>query len=200
MGKLYVLIGKSASGKDTLAEALLRKFEGRIGKVIPYTTRPIRIDEKNGVQYWYVSYRKMEEMEREGKILERREYHTVRGDWYYFTADDGQIDLANRSALMVGTPEAYAGLVKALGQEKVVPILVVLDDEERLMRAIWREKQQKYPNFAEVCRRYLADEKDYSAEIVDAIVTDPKHRLYNWDFDTCLEQAVSLFENMLAEE
>ncbi|MBO4767402.1 MAG: hypothetical protein J5532_08915, partial [Lachnospiraceae bacterium] len=62
MGKLILLLGKSASGKDSIAKAILKEYTGRLTGVIPYTTRPIRIGEKEGVTYRYVSVETMEEM------------------------------------------------------------------------------------------------------------------------------------------
>ena len=41
MGRLFVFMGKSASGKDTLYGELLARYP-EIHAVIPYTTRPIR--------------------------------------------------------------------------------------------------------------------------------------------------------------
>ena len=131
MGKLILLLGKSASGKDSIAKAILKEYTGRLTGVIPYTTRPIRIGEKEGVTYRYVSVETMEEMERQGRVLERRDYETVNGQWSYFTADDGQVAEDAGDTLLIGTPEVYRGLVKTLGADRIVPVLVEVDDEER---------------------------------------------------------------------
>ena len=45
MGRLFVFMGKSASGKDTLYGELLARYP-EIHAVIPYTTRPIRMAER----------------------------------------------------------------------------------------------------------------------------------------------------------
>ena len=50
------------------------------------------------------------------------------------------------------------------GQENLVPLYIEVEDGERLMRAIARERQQEHPGFEEVCRRFLADQKDFSEE------------------------------------
>ena len=66
MGKIYYLMGKSSSGKDTLYKELKKRFPG-LRQVILYTTRPIREGEQDGVEYHFVpaekleSYRKMKE-------------------------------------------------------------------------------------------------------------------------------------------
>jgi len=192
-----MLLGKSATGKDSIARELLRKYEGRLDWVIPYTTRPIRIDERKDVNYHFVSDEKLEELEAAGKVLERRDYETVHGRWSYFTADDGQFDLNRRSVLMVGTPDAFCGLMKTLGRDKLVAILVELDAEERLMRAVWREKKQLCPSYSEVCRRFLADEKDFAPERLREKLGSEVYRIYNWDFDACIAQASSIFDQIL---
>lgn len=45
MGKIYCLMGKSASGKDTIYNRLLAMEELQLRRVVPYTTRPIRSGE-----------------------------------------------------------------------------------------------------------------------------------------------------------
>ncbi len=54
MGKIFCLMGKSASGKDTIYRQLLLSEDLKLNKIVPYTTRPIREREKNGVQYYFV--------------------------------------------------------------------------------------------------------------------------------------------------
>lgn len=63
MGRLFVFMGKSASGKDTLYGELLARYP-EIHAVIPYTTRPIREGETDGGAYYFVSEDKMRRMEK----------------------------------------------------------------------------------------------------------------------------------------
>ena len=42
MGKLFYIMGKSASGKDTIYQRLLRNPEFSLERLVIYTTRPIR--------------------------------------------------------------------------------------------------------------------------------------------------------------
>ena len=50
------------------------------------------------------------------------------------------------------------------GKEQVVPIYIEVEDGERLLRAIEREKMQDKPKYEEMCRRFLADAVDFSEE------------------------------------
>ena len=86
-------MGKSASGKDTIYRRLLQNTDLRLKKIIPYTTRPIRAREQDGVQYYFTNEEKMQELKASGKVIECRGYNTIHGMWYYFTVDDHQVDL-----------------------------------------------------------------------------------------------------------
>lgn len=162
MGKIFCVMGKSSSGKDTLYQML--KKELKFDSIVPYTTRPIREGETDGVEYHFVTEEEVAELEEAGKIIELRAYNTVHGIWKYFTADDAQIDLEHRNYLMIGTVEAYEKLKAYYGEEHLVPIYIEVDDGIRLQRALNREKLQEQPKYAEMCRRFLADEVDFSEE------------------------------------
>ena len=81
MGKIFYIMGKSSSGKDTIFEELLEKKELKLQKVVLYTTRPIRSGETDGVQYHFVDEEKLHEMTKAGKVIEIRSYDTVCGLW-----------------------------------------------------------------------------------------------------------------------
>lgn len=168
MGKIYCLLGKSSSGKDTLFKMLLEESGLALKTIVPYTTRPIRVGEQEGVEYHFVTEETQKKLEAEGKIIELRAYDTICGVWKYFTVDDGQINLATDNYLVIGTLESYVKMRDYFGVEKIVPLYVEVEDGERLLRALTRERAQKEPNYAELCRRFLADSVDFSAERLKA--------------------------------
>ena len=184
MGKIFYIMGKSSSGKDTIYQKLLAQKQNTLHMIVMYTTRPIRDGEKNGVEYFFVNEAQAEQMEKEGKIIELRSYRTVLGIWKYFTARDEQIDLEHQDYLMIGTLQSYRKMVQCFGEEQIVPILIELDDGIRLQRALDREKMQKHPNYQELCRRYLADDEDFSEEKLKEAGVGK--RFYNDDLERCL--------------
>lgn len=186
MGKLFCIMGKSASGKDTIFRRLIGDERLSLKKVVPYTTRPSRKGEENGRDYYFVSEDKYEKMCRERRIIERRTYQTVNGPWHYFTADDGQIDLSEGSYIIIGTLEAYVQICRYYGKENVIAIYIEVEDAVRLERAFLREKSQKQPNYAEMCRRFLADCEDFSEEKLQE--ADIVKRYENLDRDICYRQ------------
>ena len=188
MGKIYCLLGKSSSGKDTLFKMLLEESGLALKTIVPYTTRPIRVGEQEGVEYHFVTKETQKKLEAEGKIIELRAYDTICGVWKYFTVDDGQIDLATDNYLVIGTLESYVKMRDYFGAEKLVPLYVEVEDGERLNRALTRERQQEVPRYAEMCRRFLADTEDFSEEHLRA--AGIKKRYYNDDQKRCLDEII----------
>lgn len=164
MGKIFYVMGKSASGKDTIYKKLLERIP-QLRKIILYTTRPIRNGETDGVEYYFTTREKLEQFRQEHKLIEERTYQTVYGPWSYFTVDDGQIDLSgDKSYLMIGTLESYERTRDYFGENNLFPIYVEVEDGERLLRAVERERKQKIPRYKELCRRFLADDEDFKEE------------------------------------
>ena len=131
---------------------------------------PCSSGEKDGETYFFCSDEKACQLEAAGKVIEMRAYDTMHGVWKYFTADDGQIDLASDNFyLMIGTLEAYEKIRDYFGAEQVLPIYIHVDDGLRLARALERERAQAEPKYAELCRRFLADEEDFSREKRDRL-------------------------------
>ena len=168
MGKLIVLMGKSASGKDTIYNILKADESLCLQQLVPYTTRPQRNGEKDGETYHFVTEEVFNALLQAGRVIEHRSYQTVHGLWRYFTVEDEQFDLSAHSYLLIGTLEAYVSIVEHFGREQVIPVMVTLDDCLRLERALEREKEQEHPKYEELCRRFLADSADYSQEKMDA--------------------------------
>ena len=161
---IFYIMGKSASGKDHIYTALLAEREWTLKPLVLYTTRPMRQGEKNGREYFFTDERHLEELRKAGRIIEERCYQTVSGPWYYFTADEGQIDLKNCDYLGIGTLESYEQMVRYYGRDVMMPIYIEVDDGIRLERALRRERKQKQPQYEEMCRRFLADQRDFSDE------------------------------------
>ena len=164
MGKIFCLMGKSSTGKDTIYKALLQDKEMELRHIVSYTTRPIRAGENNGTEYFFTDDRQLQEYRKNRAVIEERAYTTYYGIWYYFTVADEQIDLHHHNYLIIGTPESFLAVREYFGQEKVVPILITVDDGVRLQRALNREKKQKEPRYEEMCRRFLADSADFAAD------------------------------------
>ena len=193
MGKIYCVMGKSSSGKDTVYKKLKEQYK-EFRLIVPYTTRPIREGEKDGVEYYFVDPEQFRAMKEDGKVIESRSYNTKCGIWTYFTADDGQIDLSAADYLLIGTLVSYQALREYFGEEAIVPVYLEVEDGLRLARALERERRQEKPKYAEMCRRFLADEEDLSEEnLIKSGITE---RFGNEDFTECLNKIQRYIEEI----
>lgn len=193
MGKIYCVMGKSSSGKDTVYKKLKEQYK-EFRLIVPYTTRPIREGEKDGVEYYFVDPEQFRAMKEDGKVIESRSYNTKCGIWTYFTADDGQIDLSAADYLLIGTLVSYQALREYFGEEAIVPVYLEVEDGLRLARALERERRHEKPKYAEMCRRFLADEEDFSEEnLIKSGITE---RFGNEDFTECLNKIQRYIEEI----
>lgn len=186
MGKIICLMGKSSSGKDTLYRNLMADEKLALRPIVSYTTRPIRAGEQDGVEYHFTDEAGYLRLRAEGRIIEARSYETVHGRWRYFTVADERLDLDAADYCLIGTLEAYVSLRDYFGSERVIPVLIELDDGERLCRALARERAQTQPRYEEMCRRFLADCQDFSEQRIRDAGIDV--RFCNDDLERCMEE------------
>ena len=188
MAKIFFVLGKSCSGKDTIFQKLKNDKSLNLNTVVGYTTRPMREGEKDGVEYFFVTEEKLQQLKISGKVIECRDYNTVHGVWSYFTVDDGQIDLNKGNYLYIGTLESYEQMVKYYGKDVVVPLYIEVENGERLWRAVNRERNQSEPKYAELCRRFLADEEDFKEENIAKAGINKRYE--NINLEDCIEKII----------
>lgn len=166
MGKIVIIMGKSSSGKDTIYARLLEELSEYLNTITLYTTRPIRPGEVHGKTYFYTDDDGLKVLRDEGKVIEERPYETIHGVWRYATVDNGDIDLENNSYITIGTLVSLEKIRNYYGEDKVIPIYLEIDDDTRARRALNREFETQ-KQYSEMCRRWLADEKDFSEENIN---------------------------------
>lgn len=177
MGKIYAILGMSASGKSTIE----RQLENRgIKRIISCTTRPMREGEVQGKDYYFISDDKFNSLKEQGDLYENTEY---RGWHYSISKTLNNIDLENNDYVVVLEPHGYKQLVEKVGKDNIVSFYVYIGDKERLMRSIYRVPN---PDLKEICRRYLSDlelfsnidnEVDYCIE--NKFLLETTEQIYN---------------------
>ncbi len=199
MNEIVFIMGKSASGKDRIYRELSEDKALGLNKITMYTTRPLRSGEAEGREYHFVDDETACRFENDKKIIEIRCYDTIYGIWKYFTADDGQIDLASgKRYIVIGTLEAYDKFCEYYGNEHIMPIYIEVDDGVRLIRAVKREMEQENPHYEELCRRFLADAKDFSEEnIRKSGIT--RRFANNGEFDDCVDEIRQALKELVYE-
>ena len=151
MYKVIALIGEAGSGKDTLMQSVLAKTD-KLHEIISCTTRPPREGEVDGVNYHFLTGEQFGQKVLNGEMLEA----TCFNDWFYGTQmsslKDNAINIGifnlNGLEILLETPDFV-----------ILPVFIAVSNKERLLRTLEREES---PNCTEICRRFLADEKDFS--------------------------------------
>lgn len=187
--KIIYIVGKSSVGKDTIYNILKEKLD--VNPYVLYTTRPIRTGEIDGVNYFYLTQNEMQKYIEEGsKVMEYRTYDTVYGPWTYATIMDQQFE-SEKDLIMEGTLESYNAIKKYFEKNdkiEVIPIYIEIDDGIRLERALKREREQENPKYEELCRRFLADSRDFSEnKIIESGITK---RFQNIDLNDCVQEII----------
>ena len=104
MIKITVLIGKTSSGKTTIAKELVKKHGYH--QIVTFTSRPKRKGEKDGITYNYISEEDFKQRIEEGFFAEWKTYDTKFGTWYYGTALD-DLKMADAKTVIILTPDGY---------------------------------------------------------------------------------------------
>jgi guanylate kinase len=149
--KLIALFGESGTGKDTIQKWLVNTCE--MNGLVSYTTRPRRKGEIDGTDYCFIDENFFKDLISQNRLLE----YTVFNNWYYGTPS---MDLRSEN-INVGVFNIMGiNNIKLAFKDKidVLPIKIEAGQKTRLMRALQREAN---PNCSEICRRFLADEKDF---------------------------------------
>ena len=112
MGRIFYLMGKSSSGKDTVYKELLKDRELALSPVVLYTTRPKRAGEREGQDYHFIGEEGLHSLQLSGRVIEVREYSTVHGIWKYATVDDGTAAAGIR---ILSRPERWSPTRRSAG-------------------------------------------------------------------------------------
>lgn len=191
MSRIFCIVGKSASGKDTIYKKIIKTYFSNLIPIIPYTTRPKRVGEINGVDYNFVNEEQLLSLEKEGKVIEKRQYSTTQGIWCYFTFKF-EIEKKN-DYILITTLDGAAKIMEEYGSDLVHLVYLVLDDKIRLLRCIERESKQENPDYLEVCRRFIADQNDFSPSKI-SLFKNIHYINTNLNIEKCIEKWNEIYE------
>ena len=127
---IIVLLGASGSGKSTIENILSEKFGYE--KIISYTTRPQRISETNGKDYYFITNEKFQESLKKGLFAEYDEYSQ---DRFYGTLKS---DYKKENKVVVLTPNGLRQLKKNCNKNEIYSVLINANLGTRVKRYIDR--------------------------------------------------------------
>ena len=179
---IIAILGKSASGKSSIEKALEKQHGYK--RVISVTSRPIRQNEANHIDYHFVTDEKFQELINNDKLIEYRCYNTIENNkpavWHYGITKD-EIDLDKYSYVCVVDIKGLQDLEKAFCN-KVISFYIDVPDEVRKIRAIARDEYFEENEF----KRRNKDDKIKFSNVenkVDMVVK-------NDNFDECLSRVL----------
>lgn len=161
--KIFVIMGKVCSGKDTLVRAIMNTLKlskvNNFEFIVPYTTRKPR-DEKeyNSGQYHFVTDEELNLLISSDRFIEVRGYEMQNEGLRRFATILPEMD-KNKNYITIGTPEVAIALKRR--NFDVCTIYLNVSAEVRLNRLIHRTSRTN-KDYEEAMRRFLADEKDFS--------------------------------------
>lgn len=149
---MVILIGKTASGKDTILNNLVTRHGYK--KIITYTTRPMRDGEKQDITYHFVSEEDFKQKINKGFFVEYKIYNTECGTWYYGTAIEDLENVEDNNIIIL-TPDGYRDICKKL-KHKPKCIYIYANNKTIKNRLIQRGDNENEAN-----RRLTHDNADF---------------------------------------
>lgn len=151
MSKIFLLIGKAAVGKDTFKNYLLTN--GNFHNAISYTTRPVRPNEQQDVDYHFISDKEMDDIINKGLALETTEYPQADGSIFRYCYAKTCFDM-EKDNLMIINPIGLKQLAQYPEiKSRMVVLYLSVGDTIRQARYIERELAEK-SNLGNILERW----------------------------------------------
>ena len=165
--KLFLLVGKSASGKDTLMNMLLSDFK-EMKPLVSHTTRPMRTGEKDGETYHFVDDLTFEEMLNNNEFLETTSYTIESENKIYRYGLSKKEVMDTPYAMTIVNPYGLNNLLaNKFIKDNIVSILITRNDKDRILAYMNRDENV---NIKEMIDRYKRDEEDFENVMTDYII------------------------------
>lgn len=156
MSKVFLIIGKSFSGKDYLLNQILNDKEfcekNNLEKLVLYTTRPKRDGEVEGKDYYFIDSFTPNEQ------LVVNAYETVYGTWYYIT-DFSKLD-DNKNYILAGNPESIERYKNIIGSKNLC-IIYLIPPNWKIFERFSQRTDYGSERYKEIYRRFIDDLKKF---------------------------------------
>ena len=127
---ILALVGKTSSGKDTIARYLKERYD--IPCVVSHTDRPMRTGEKNGREHWFVTPEEMDAIVADKDNL--LAYTQFPQTGYRYCATTASLDICGWFTYIIN-PDGIAWMEEHRQDIYVIPIYVDLDEDTIRERA-----------------------------------------------------------------
>ena len=157
---IIVLVGKTASGKTTVANELCKNHGYK--RIITYTTRPMRDNEVQDVDYHFISDEQFNKMVENNEFTEYKRYNTAHGVWSYGSVITSEQELSDDCYVIIFTPQGLRDLSKKMSRYIAFYLNVSFESQLERLKKRGDEEQQ-------IIKRLINDAKDFENvfDIVD---------------------------------
>jgi guanylate kinase len=159
---MYIIIGCSCAGKSTIEKILVNNG---LNRIISYTSRPIRKNETNHIDYHYISDQEFDDKMKQGFFAES----TVYNSWQYGIAKQDCKD----DAIAVVETFGFLELKRNKGIH-ITSFFIDVEERERVCRMMKRGD-----GVMESFRRIISDQGSFSGikREVDYVIPNPDGKL-----------------------
>lgn len=175
--KIYVLSGSSGVGKDTILRAFLQKHPEYILSV-SYTTRPIRPNEVNGKDYYFISEEEFNQGIENDEFLEWGEFS---GNRYGTKKQSVKDSITNNNKVIFKLDTVGALKVKRMMPEATLIFIAPpsLEELEARLRGRNTESEESIRKRMGVIKSEMENSKQFDYIIVNDKVDNAVHSLEN---------------------
>lgn len=167
MGKIFVIMGKSSTGKDSLLNLMVEQGYKR---VVSHCSRPKRSNEIANRDYHFVKYQQMVDMIDNNEFVETRSYNVVDNQIWLYGISKNEIDLnSDNNYISVVDGQGFKTLREYYGKENVIGIYLWISNRERLLRSLNRCKLDDKA-VLEIIRRFKDDDEVFTKEVISNCV------------------------------
>ncbi|HHU21698.1 MAG TPA: guanylate kinase [Acholeplasma sp.] len=169
---MLVIVGPSASGKTEISRCLIKEYN--LKRVITCTTRPMRRDEVNGRDYYFLSVEEFKEGIKNNLFIEYTKYNNDYYGTYYKEIADDKIIILDRVGFLN---------IKKILKDKIISFYIETPLSERKMRMIKRGD-----TINRIYQKIEYDNQNFPSKIsgIDYYITN--------DTDSILESAKKIYD------
>jgi len=179
---IFVLSAPSGTGKTTIVKKLKDKLQ-KTEIVTTYTTRKPRKEERNGIDYFFVSKEEFEKMIKDNKFVE---WSIVYGNYYGTPKDEIERILKNKkNVLLVIDTQGGLKIKKRYPKAYLIGILP----------PSLKEQENRMKKRGDMCEEEINERLSKSREERKILFKYYKCRLINKDIEKTVERIKKLIES-----